>query len=110
GGAKPEHGRRVVEPLREVRQRRDSDPAADEQRPLDVEPEAVSQRAEDREPVAELERAEGARSGPDRVDQESELALGGEAEAHRPRQQPSRSLEHEELAREPRIEVAALNP
>ena len=63
-------------------------------------PEAVAERAEDVDRVAGLERGERARPGPDRVDQERELARRREAEAHRPRQQPPGRLEHEELARD----------
>ena len=71
-----EHRRRRAERLREVRQRRDPDAAADEERPLDVEPEAVAERAEDVDRVAGLERGERLRPGPDRVEQERELAAG----------------------------------
>ena len=55
-------------------QRCDADAAADEQRPLDVEVEAVPERAEHVQLVAGLERAERTRAGPDRIDQEGELA------------------------------------
>ena len=75
----------------EKRQRRDADAAADEQGPPDVEVEAVPERAEDVELVAGLERAERTRAGADRVDQEGELARGRQAQAHRPRQHPSRA-------------------
>ena len=74
----------------------------------DVEAEAVAERAEDGDLVAGLERGERARAGPDRVDQERELAARREAERHRPRQHPARRLEHEELARDARLEHAAL--
>ena len=95
--AEAEHGRRTLERLGEVRQRRDPDPAADEQRPRHVEPEAVAERAEDGDLVAGLERGERARARADRVDQERELAARREAERHRPRQHAARRLEHEEL-------------
>ena len=85
---------------REVRERRDADAAADEERLLDVEPVAVAERAEDVELVARLDRGQRAGSGPDRLEQEAQLAGRRLAEAHRARQQPSRRLEHEELARE----------
>ena len=105
--AEAEHGRRVLERLGEVRQRRDPDPAADEQRPRHVEAEAVPERPEDRDLVAGLERGERARARADRVDQERELAARREAERHRPRQHAAGRLEHEELARDARIEPAA---
>ena len=60
--AEAEHGRRTVERLGEVRQRRDPDAAAHEQRPRHVEPEAVPERAEDRDLVAGLERGERLRA------------------------------------------------
>ena len=107
--AEAEHRRRIPKPLGEVRQRGDPDPAADEQRPLDVEPEAVAEWAEDRDPVSGLERAERARAGPDRVDQEAELVAGREREAHRPRQQPARRSEHEELSRAAGLDLAAFD-
>ena len=52
-----------------------------------------------RDLVAGPRGAERARARADRVDQEAELALRREAERHRPRQQPSGRLEHEELTR-----------
>src|SRR5215212_7770950 len=109
GAAEAEYGGRAPEPLREIGKRCDADPAADEQRPLHLEPEAVAERAENAEPVAGLERAERARSGADRVDQEGELAGRREADAHRPRQQPARRLEHEELSGHAGIEAGALD-
>ena len=57
-----------------------------------------------RDLVAGPRRAERARARADRVDEEAELALGREAERHRPRQQPSRRLEHEELPGDARVE------
>ena len=107
---KAEHRRRAPEPLGEVRERCDADAAADEQRTVDVEAEAVPERAEDRKPVAGLQRAKGSGPGPDRLDQERELAGGGEAERHRPRQEAARCLEHEELAGDPGLEPAAVDP
>ena len=84
-------------------------PAADEQRPRHVEPEAVAERTEDVDAVARLERGERTRPGPDRVEQERELARRREAERHRPRQHAARRLEHEELAGDARIERAAVD-
>src|SRR5205823_4345729 len=98
--AEAEDGRRVSEPLHEVREGRDADAAADEQRPRDVEAEAVAERPEDRE------RA-GART--DDVDQECELVRGRKTEGHRPREEPARRLEHEELSRNAWIEAAAVD-
>src|SRR5438067_8747424 len=98
---------RAAERLGEIRQRRDADPAADEQRSLDVEAIAVAERAEDRELVAGLLGAERPRAGADGVDQESELARGRQAEAHRSRQRPTRRLEHEELTGNAGIEAAS---
>ena len=48
--------------------------------------------------------------GPTGVDEEAELAGGREAEAERPRQEPTRRLEHEELAGDARLEPAAAEP
>ena len=62
---------------------------------------------EDVDLVSGLERAERAGARADRIDQERELARRREAEAHRPRQQPARRLEHEELARPAGVEPAA---
>jgi hypothetical protein len=67
-GAEAEHGRRVLERLGEVRQRRDPDPAADEQRPRDVEAEAAPERPKTaisspgRAPRARASRARSGRS------------------------------------------------
>src|SRR5262245_14807904 len=58
--------------------------------------------------VAGLERAERARPRPDRLHQESELAVRGEAEAHRPGEHAPRGLEHEELTRDARLQRAAI--
>ena len=60
--------------------------------------------------VARLELAERGRARSDRIDQECELAGRREAERERARQQPSWGLEHEELPRCARLEVAALEP
>ena len=97
----------MAERVGEVRERRDADPAAHQQRPLDVEPVAVAQRAEDRQPFTGLQRAERPRPGADRIDQKGELARRCEAEAHRPRQRSPGRLEHEELARDSRLETVA---
>ena len=48
--------------------------------------------------------------GPDRVDQEPELAAGRRAERERPRQHAARRLEHEELPGRARVERAARDP
>jgi hypothetical protein len=74
-------GRRPTELLGEIRERRDPDPASNQERTLDVEPVPVPERAGRRE-----------------------------AERERPRQQPPRRLEHEELPRRAGLEVAALEP
>ena len=59
---------------------------------------------------ARLERAQSACTRPDRVDEEGELARRRQAEAHRPRQEPARRLEHEELPGRPWVDGAALEP
>ena len=110
GRAETEQGRRLPEPLGQVRQRRDADPAADEQRALDVEVEAVAERAEDADLVAAREPGERGRPRADGLEQEGELSWRCEAERHRPRQQPARRLEHEELTREARLERSAPEP
>ena len=94
----------------EVRKRSDADAAADEERFLDVEPVAVPERAEDVELVARFGRGQRAGSRPDRLEQEAELTGKRLAEAHRARQEPSRRLEHEELARAARLEPASFDP
>jgi hypothetical protein len=101
--------RRCAERFGEVRQRRDPDPAADEERAFDVQAEAVAERAEDAEVVAGLELAERTSAGADRVDQERQLAGRRETQAERPREQPARRLEHEELAGGAGIEAAAVD-
>jgi hypothetical protein len=108
GAAEAEERRRLAERLREVGEWGDADPAADEQRTFDAKPKPLAERAEDPQLVSGRERAEGARPWADRVDQERELALRREAEAHRARQDPTRSLEHEELARHTRLEATPL--
>src|SRR5215210_7144800 len=107
GAAEAEQRVRPAERGGQERERRDADPAPDEQRALDVEAEAVAERPEHREAVPAAEAAEGERAGADRIDQERELTLRGEAEAHRTRQQPSRRLEHEELTRHALVDAAA---
>ena len=87
--------------------RRDADAAAHEQRPFDVEPVPVPERPEDRDGIAGFAGTEGLRTRPDGIDQKGELARRRETDAHRPRQQPAGRLEHEELARNPRLEPAA---
>ena len=72
-----------------------------------VEPEAVAERAEDGDLVARRRARRAPRPGPDRVDQEGELAARREAERERPRQHAAGRLEHEELARAARVERAA---
>ena len=107
-GAEAEDRGRAAERLGEVRHRRDPDAAGDEERPLDREVEAVPERAEDVDRVARPERAERPRARADRIDEERELARRRQAEAHRPRKHAAGSLEHEELARDARLERAAL--
>ena len=107
GSSESEDRRGPVQRLRQVRKRGDADPAADEERSLDVEAVAVPERPEDRDPVARLECAESARPRSDRVDQEGELAGRRKTEAHRPRQEAARGLEHEELAGDARLQAAA---
>ena len=108
--AEAEDRGRTAERLRKVRERRGSDPAADEEWPLDIEAEAVAERAEDCELITGLQCAERPCAGADRVDQELELARWREAEAHRARERPARRLEHEELARDSRLDAAACDP
>ena len=60
--------------------------------------------------IRHSEIAERARPGSDRVDQKRELAGGSEAEAHGPWEQPPGRLEHEELARDTRVESTPLEP
>ena len=48
--------------------------------------------------------------GPDRLDEERELARRRLAEAHRPREEQPGRLEHEELAGKPGLEPAPLEP
>src|SRR5262249_4207936 len=107
--AEAEDRRWAAEQVREERERRNADPAADEQRPVDVEPVPVAERAEDRKPFARLYGTESPRARADRVDQERHLAGGPETEAHRARQRPARRFEHEELARDARLEPAPLH-
>ena len=73
--AEAEDGRRPLERLGEVREGRDADPAADQHRTGHIEPEAVPERAEHGELVPAVERGDRRRPGPDRVDEEAELAL-----------------------------------
>jgi hypothetical protein len=105
----PEERGGAAERCAQIRHRRDSDPAGDQERPRDVEVEAVPERAEHRDHIASSQRTQGARAGPDGVDQEPELALRREAQAHRPREHAPGRLEHEELARRPRLEPASLD-
>ena len=106
----PEEHRRAAEAGGEKRQRSDADAAADEERPLDVEVEPVPERAEHVQLLPCVQGAEGARARTDGVDEERELAGGRKANAHRPREHASRCLEHEELARDARVQPAALHP
>ena len=69
-GAEAEDGRRPAEGLGEVGQRRHADAAADEQGLADEELEAHAERAQHVELVPLLQRTEGARSWPDRIDEE----------------------------------------
>ena len=55
------------------------------------------------------ERAERARAGPDRVDQEAQLACAREAERHRARQDVPGRVEHEELAGHAGVDRAGLD-
>jgi hypothetical protein len=107
-GPEPEERGRIAERLGEIGHGRDPDSAGDEQRPRHRQVEAVAERAEDVDRVSGIERAERARARADRVDEESELARRGDAEAHGPREQPSGRLQHEELARDSGHELAAL--
>src|SRR5207249_954135 len=77
--AEAEHDGWKAQRLGEIRERRHADAASDEERALDVEAVAVAERPEHVDRVAGLELAERRRSGPDRVDEERELArrLGG---------------------------------
>ena len=54
--------------------------------------------------------ASASRPRADRIDQECELSRRCEAERERARQQPAGRLEHEELSRRSRVELAALEP
>ena len=94
----------------EVRHGRDPDSASDEERPLHVEVVSVTERAENVDRVAGPERAERPRAGPDRLHEERELPRRRLAEAHRAWKKASRDLEHEELAGNPGLEAAALEP
>ena len=107
--AETEDGRCVPEPLGEVGERRNADAAADEQRPCDVEAEAVAERPEDRERVAGLQRRERAGARTDDVEQERELVRRRQTERHRPREEPARRLEHEELSWSAWVEAAAVD-
>src|SRR4029077_18030074 len=98
---------RMLERLREIREWRDPDPSTDEQRPRHVEAKAVPERAEDRDPVARLQLGNRLRSRADRVDEEAELTPGRGAEGERAGQQSAGRLEHEELARNARLDRAA---
>ena len=99
-----EHRGREAQRLGEVGQRRNADAAADEYRTFDVESKTLAERPEDVDRVAAAEPAERLGSRPDRVDQEGKLAGGCETERERPRQEPARRLEHEELSGDPRFE------
>ena len=77
--------------------------------PGHVEPEAVPERAEHGELVPRSSAAIACGPGPDRVDEEAELALRRRAERERPRQHAAGRLEHEELARPPRLERPAVD-
>ena len=107
-GAKAQNDGRMTQHRREVRHRRDSDAACDEKRPVDVQVEAVSERAENVDRLAGLERAERTCARPYRVDQERELAGRRLAQAHRAREHSAGSLEHEELAGYPGLELSSL--
>jgi hypothetical protein len=102
-----ERGRRS-ERLGEVGERRNPDTAPDEKRSFDGEVEAVPERTEHVDRLARLERGEGSGSRPDRIDEKGQLARRRETQAHRARQHPPRSFEHEELARDSRLEPSAL--
>jgi hypothetical protein len=93
---------------REIRHRRDSDAACDEERADDVQIEAVSERPQNVNRLAGLECAKRTCAGPNRVDQERELTGRRLAQAHRAREHSSGSLEHEELAGNPRLELSPL--
>ena len=107
--AEAEDRRWAAEPLREVRERGDADAAADEERLVDVEPVAVAERAEHVDLLARLRVRQGPRSGADGLEQEAQLSRRRLAEAHRPGKRPTRCLEHEELARDARVEAAPLD-
>ena len=72
--------------------------------------EAVAERAEHVDRLSRPEGAERLCAAAEGFDEERELPRRREAEAHRPRQEPSRRLEHEELPRPSRVDVAALDP
>src|SRR5918996_2686836 len=89
---------RAAERLREVWHGRDPDATRDEQGALDGEVEPAPERAEHMDRLTWAERAECLGAGADRIDEERELSLGRQAEAHRLRKEAPRSLQHEELA------------
>ena len=108
--AKPEDRRRSAEHVREVGHRRDADAARHEQRPLDGEIESVPERAENVDRLPPLERTECACARADRIEEECELAVRRLTQAHRARQNPPGSLQHEELTGDPGVERAAIEP
>ena len=72
--------------------------------------EAVAERPEDVDRVTCGQRAESPCPGADRIDEELELAAWRATQAHRTREHSPRCLEHEELPRDPWIELASLEP
>src|SRR5439155_5945179 len=105
--AETEYGGRPLKRFRQVGQRSDPDSPTYEQRPLQVEIETVPERTEHVDGLAARELAEHRSPGPDRIDEESELAAGREAEAHRARQHATGCLEHEELSGHAGVHAAA---
>ncbi len=106
----PEQRRRAAEALGEVRERRNADPAAYEERSGDAEVEAVAERACDVDRITRLERGDRGRPGADGLEEEPELVGQRQTEAERARKHATGRLEHEELPRRSRLEVAAREP
>src|SRR4249919_3005729 len=102
--AEPEHGRRVPERLREVRERRDADASTNQQRTRNVEIEAVAEGPEDVDRRSRSECTEGASSPAQGLHEKGQLTGRRQAEAHGTREQATGRLEHEELTRAPRVD------
>jgi hypothetical protein len=108
--AEAEERGRGAELLREVWEGRDADAAADEQRALDLEAVAIPEGPVDVELIACFRRRQRPRSRSDCFEQERQLTRRCLAEAHRAGKRTPRRLEHEELARDARIQAASLDP